>query len=223
VIVGRRTVRAFTFVEALVILAVLAALLLLVLPRYHAARQRAQRIRCTSHFKQIGLSMKTWALEHGDGYPFQVSITNGGTMELTTNETVTPHLAVMSNELSTPIVLVCPADPERKPANRFLGPPGPDSIPLSDRHVSYFLGLSAEEERPSVVLGGDRFLGVAGKRVVPGLHHISTNSKVSWVSSWHAGGGQILLSDGSVQQINSVKLQEHLCNGGVPTNTILMP
>jgi len=43
---------------------------------------RAMRINCINNLKQVGLSFRQWALDHGDQYPFNVSTNAGGTMEL---------------------------------------------------------------------------------------------------------------------------------------------
>jgi hypothetical protein len=54
------------------------------------ARERVANIQCVNNLKQFGLATKVWALDNGDTLP--------------------PNIIVMSNELSTPKILVCPAD-----------------------------------------------------------------------------------------------------------------
>ncbi len=86
------------------------------LPALARAKSRAQRINCANNLKQIGLALKTWGLDHGDQFPFNVSTNAGGTAELArpdengydTNAAV--YLQAVSNELATPKILVCPAD-----------------------------------------------------------------------------------------------------------------
>ncbi len=56
---GRR--RAFTVIEFLAVLGVIAILLSLLLPSIHLARQRARTIQCTNNLKQIGMALLNYA------------------------------------------------------------------------------------------------------------------------------------------------------------------
>ncbi len=78
--------------------------------------RRSSRLGCDNNLKQIGLAFRTWAIDNDDQFPFNVSTNTGGTMEhcavgsdgFDTNAAL--HFQVMSNELSTPWILVCPKD-----------------------------------------------------------------------------------------------------------------
>ena len=61
---------------AVVPIAILAAMLL---PALSQAKYRAQSINCMNNMKQIGLAYRTWALDNGDAFPFNVSTNKGGT------------------------------------------------------------------------------------------------------------------------------------------------
>ncbi len=54
------------------------------------ARARAMAIQCVNNMKQLGLAVKVWALDNGDMTP--------------------PDVLQMTNEMSTPKILACPAD-----------------------------------------------------------------------------------------------------------------
>ena len=56
-------------------------------------------------------------------------------MEFNTGADTFRHFQVMSNELSTPKILACPAD-TRAAANNFFR--------LKNQNVSYFVGLEGE-------------------------------------------------------------------------------
>jgi len=206
---------ALTRVEVLVIIGALLLLGVCLLPALAKARAKAQRISCVSNLKQIGLSFKIWAGDHHDNYPMQVAATNGGTMELVAGGFVFPHFAVLSNELNTPYVLVCPADKTRIRATNF--------DKLSNANISYFLGLDAGETNPQMLLAGDSNLEIDGQPVPSGILNLWTNAAVGWTAERHVRRGNVALADGSVQQFTHAKLREGLVNTGIATNRLLIP
>jgi hypothetical protein len=137
------------YVSLLVVLVIFPALLL---PALSQAKGRAQSVSCANKMKQIGLSFRTWAIDHDDNFPFNVSTNKGGTLELCApgndgfDRNAALHFRVMSNEFSTPKILVCPADRKRQPAQAFLN--------LQPAHVSYKLrtGSDINETHPDQVL-----------------------------------------------------------------------
>ena len=116
------------------------------------AKERAQSISCMNNMKQIGLAARTWAIDNDDNFPFNVSTSKGGTRELCQrgsdgfDRNAVFHFQVMSNELSTPRILVCPADTKRHPALNFLS--------LRPENVSYQMrsGTNLSDANPQEVL-----------------------------------------------------------------------
>jgi len=125
---------------------------LLLLPALFRAREMAQAITCTNYMMQIGWAFRTWALDHDGNFPFNVSTNQGGTLELCRpgsdgfDRNAAFHFQVMSNELSTPKILVCPADSKKHPALSFLN--------LRPENVSYLVrsGTNINETNPNEVL-----------------------------------------------------------------------
>ena len=182
---------AFTLVELLLVISITLILAALVLTALTRSGRRSPRINCVTNLKQIGLAFSTWALDNGDKLPMQISITNGGAMESVATGTVFRVFQVMSNELSTPKLLICPEenDPKRISASTFQ-----TSIPAgalgivpftNDNNLSYFVALDAQDTFPGMCLAGDRNLAVNGVPAPHGVLQIWTNTAVTWFGPRH--------------------------------------
>jgi type II secretory pathway pseudopilin PulG len=201
--------RGFTLVALLFIIAVLAILAAMLLPALAAAKRKAQRINCVNNLKQCGLAFRIWEGDNGDKYPMDVATDKGGTMEYTDGANTFRHFQVMSNELITPKILICPAD-TRAVADNFGS--------LKNENVSYFVGLDADESQPQRFLDGDRNL-TADHAPENGILKLVPGQRVSLTETTHVNQGNVGLSDGSVQQYSNVGLQNALQNSGDPTNS----
>jgi prepilin-type N-terminal cleavage/methylation domain-containing protein len=196
-----RTPVAFTLLELMVVIALLAILVALMPCSASSSKTRAQRINCVNNLKQVGLSFRLWAGDNGDKYPMAVSTNVGGTMELVAAGAIYPHFTAMSNELGTPKIIRCPSD-DRNSATNFTS--------LSDSNISYFVCLNATNElNPDMWLAGDRNL-TNGSALVQGALMVPTNSPAGWTEKLHKLQGNLALADGSVQQLTSQRLRELL-------------
>jgi hypothetical protein len=89
------------------------------------ARARAQSFHCENNLKQMCLAFRLWALAHEDEYPFNVSTKTGGSKEHCArgsdgfDQNAALRFQVISNELSDPKILICPADTVKEPAVEF--------------------------------------------------------------------------------------------------------
>jgi type II secretory pathway pseudopilin PulG len=202
---------AFTKVELLVVIAVMGLIIGLVIPALGRAKAKAHRIACVGCLKNIGLAHRIFATDNKDLFPWQ---TNSHQFKsLTAGEQVVYFYRTLSNELSTPKILVCRADTRKAVVNWQE---------LSTNNISYFLGLSAEEVYPQSILGGDRNLTVNGERLF-GRVQIPGDSNLGWDGTIHKFQGNVVMGDGSVQQISSMRAREQLRNTGLQTNIFLFP
>jgi len=211
------TARAFTLIELIVIVLTVIVLAVALACGFARARRKAGAICCDCNLKQVGLAFRTWAIDHSLKRPMQVPAAAGGTEELAATGQVFVHLRVMSNELATPKILVCPQDKAKTAAGDF----GPK---FTDTNVSYFVSIDADENTPQMFGAGDRNLAFQGQPINPGLFTLTTNNpSLSWTKAIHYPCGNIGLADGSVQSFGADRLAEAVQYQGAATNRLAIP
>lgn len=211
---------AFTRTELLVIIAALVVLAAIVLPHLIKSRARGSRVACVNNVRYIESSFHWWAMDHGGKYPMQVSVKDGGTMELIGRGKVLEHFLALSNVFKSAYCLVCPADNDRYEKARridYLHDRFPRSFP-----VSYFVGVDADERHPQTLLTGDDSFTVDARKPKPGLLNLWTNSQIAWTRDRHRDGTWVAFA-GGVEFLTTRRLQEALAATGVATNRLAMP
>jgi prepilin-type N-terminal cleavage/methylation domain-containing protein len=239
----RRQNAAFTLVELLVVIAIIAILAAFSLPALARTRSQAQRIACSNNLKQVGVAFRTWAIDHNGNMPMRVA--GGGTTPAANDAggasgaigtAADAHFTYlifrcMSNELSTPKILFCPAEMDgsaKYSATTFSStvPPGtPGQIPYaSNANISYFVGWDARETMPQMFLTGDHSLGtgIVNQNVAAATAYknqaiaINTNNiQAAWTdSSQHQKQGNIAMADSSVQGCSITGFRSAAANSG---------
>jgi competence protein ComGC len=208
---------AFTRLELAVVLGVILVLALLAIPAIARAQAKAKRIHCVSHLKNLGLGLRIFSADHNRAWPWQVSTNKGGSKEFLNDPSLAwPHFLSFSNEVSTPRIARCPSD-------RDAVQPDAWADARTNSAFSYFLGLDASEEDPLTILSGDSNLELNGQRLRSTLVTLRTNATLQFDNSRHdhvaPGPGNILLGDGSVQQVTSARLREAIFVPGYPNSS----
>jgi prepilin-type processing-associated H-X9-DG protein len=206
------TIRAFSRLDLVIAMTLGIVLAMVFLSSLADARRKTQRIDCVENLKQVGLAFRIWSTDSSSDYPTAVSTNRGGSKEYTGTNDAFRHFLVMSNELMTPKILVCPAD-NRAPVDSFTN--------LSNQSISYFVGMDATEPNPASILSGDRNLTHNGE-LISGLFPITTNTILGWSSSIHRHAGNIAFGDGSAQLLTSSALAEFVRNSN-GSNRLLIP
>jgi prepilin-type N-terminal cleavage/methylation domain-containing protein/prepilin-type processing-associated H-X9-DG protein len=225
--------KAFTLIELLVVIAIIAILAAMLLPVLAAAKRRAQRINCVSNMKQVNLSFRIWEGDNNNEYPMAVSTSIGGAEESVVSQTYSAYnqksgmtnvFCVMSNELSTPKILVCPSDVSHNTAATNFSELGStaSSPGCGTNAISYFICGDAQEAYPQMLMTGDRNIGTtatppagnASVTMANGNYYYggnAANEDWAWsANDMHLKVGNLGFADGSVAEESASGLQNAL-------------
>ena len=209
----------FTRFEVLVLIAVVTLLASVVLPALANNRPRSHRVICANNLRQIGVALQIWANDHNDLPPYDTRVANGGTLAHPLAPNVWFHFAWISNELASPRLVFCPSDSGR-PASDFSG--NPDSGYLhpnfANRATSYFIShfftsftgspqIGDRNVRTDGSSGCYRFLSAPFVRTRP------TRPDAGWTNGMHESAGNLLFSDGRVEQASNERFREAMDQG----------
>jgi prepilin-type N-terminal cleavage/methylation domain-containing protein/prepilin-type processing-associated H-X9-DG protein len=209
--------RGMTLIELLVVIAAMVLLVGVLLPALNRNQRRnPSGMSDVNHLKQLGLGGRLFATDNNDQFPWNVSTNSGGTMQYKLDPALAyRHFQVMSNELNDPRILHCPADSQRHWATNWAS--------LRNTNISYFVGIDSSETSPQELLSGDSNLTTNGVAVGTSILQLKTQVAVGWTASRHQSAGNVVLGDGSVQQITSARLAAQVTTTESSTNRILIP
>ena len=108
--------KAFTLIELLVVIGIIVLLIAILLPTLKAARERANRIKCASNLRQIGIGLRYYAMDNKGRYPRSRYQPLEGTSHfesspwvLSPNDITAPLFQLIRYRLVPPEVFLCPS------------------------------------------------------------------------------------------------------------------
>lgn len=193
----------YTLVEVLTVCAIIAILAAMAFPSMVQAIKNARRTKCANNLRQIGIAFASFAHDHGDRYPHQVPISEGGSREqnlespVLNGQFILSPLAFLasSSAFQSPQVMVCPAT--KIWVSSFAT--------LNLTNLCYALNLHADPGSATTVLAADSHLLGDWRQL--GQTTLDTRQReILFASSRHDNKGNILFGDGHVELRKSVEV-----------------
>jgi len=152
----KSTIRGYAPLEVLVV-ASITGIMGAILPALGTAKARVNRIKCGSNLKQVTGSLKAFASDNNDRYPWLLRerdlVANGGNKEWAFDVELLLANPPIKSALGSPKILVSPSDPAAMPANEKVDLARLNLKKIDRRALSYAIHLGGDESSPNTILG----------------------------------------------------------------------
>lgn len=221
---------AFTFVELLTVIAIIGILAALLLPVLARSRERARRIVCVNHEKQIGLAVLLYVQDNADkmsgermgggtGMVWPPPVKPNDGQVWTWRYAILPYLSSGTTNAS-PDLMICPTRPPTW---------GMDSLEVEDDVVSSYgiaedsfwgtYGSGGIHSYRTMLIPKPTQLILMGETCWsgPGVSSQFLSAEAAWMGYWHIRSCNYAFWDGHVETlraITTVKENEEDCQWG---------
>jgi prepilin-type N-terminal cleavage/methylation domain-containing protein/prepilin-type processing-associated H-X9-DG protein len=203
-----RTRHAFTLVELLVVIGIIAILIGILLPTISRARESARRASCLSNLRQVGMAMRFYAYDNRDQVPLGYRTGNKQFNSMargSNNRLVLFGWLYAGGYMKVPSVYYCPSDNDpRSMFNTDINPwpPAPDGAP----GIQIFEGYGL---RPQIEIPDDSYQLVLLGLSLPRLNRFRNKAVTAdltaipaRVDTRHVRGINVLYGDGSAKWVD---------------------
>lgn len=200
---------AFTLVELLTVVAIIALLSSLVFARLARARESALSAACVGNLRQIGIALRLY-IDQCDAYPLATLYESGNVQWNTWRELLLPYVPKVWNGSFSGDLFLCPKSARRNDGlvRMALNAFGTDVSYDSSGFSQSSLGLGhAGSLRNNIPVRDSRVLAPADMIAVLNLNIYAGYIGFGWpggmASDWHQGGALALFCDSHVESRKS--------------------